>query len=94
MRTTHRRASSALRTTVRRSGTVRRAAASTEIELDLAEGPPAEAVNRAAMVRDADEIVVGSRGLGRFRGAIGSVSHALLHEADRPVVVVPLSRAD
>lgn len=60
-----------------------------EIELDLAEGPPAEAVARAALVRDADEIVVGSRGLGRFRGAFGSVSHALLHDADRPVVVVP-----
>lgn len=34
-------------------------------------------------------LIVGSRGLGRFRGAFGSVSHALLHEADRPVVVVP-----
>ncbi|HEY7453792.1 MAG TPA: universal stress protein [Thermoleophilaceae bacterium] len=62
-------------------------------ELELLEGPPAEAVARAAMVRDADEIVVGSRGLGRFRGAFGSVSHALLHEADRPVVVVPEPRS-
>lgn len=60
-----------------------------DVELDLLEGPPAEAVARAAMARDADEIIVGSRGLGRFRGAFGSVSHALLHEADRPVVVVP-----
>jgi nucleotide-binding universal stress UspA family protein len=65
-----------------------------EIELDLAEGPPAEAVTRAAIVRDADEIVVGSRGHGRFRGAIGSAAHALLHEVDRPVVVVPLPRSD
>lgn len=60
-----------------------------DVEFDLLEGPPAEAVARAAMARDADEIIVGSRGLGRFRGAFGSVSHALLHEADRPVVVVP-----
>ena len=61
-----------------------------DVELDLLEGPPAEAVARAAMgSADADEIIVGSRGLGRFRGAFGSVSHALLHEADRPVVVVP-----
>ena len=60
-----------------------------ELEFDLAEGPPAEAIVRAAAARDADEIVVGSRGLGRFRGAFGSVSHALLHEADRPLVVVP-----
>jgi nucleotide-binding universal stress UspA family protein len=60
-----------------------------DVEFDLFEGPPAEAVASAAMPRDADEIIVGSRGLGRFRGAFGSVSHALLHEADRPVVVVP-----
>lgn len=56
---------------------------------ELLEGPPDEAVARAAMVREADEIVVGSRGLGRFRGAFGSVSHGLLGEADRPVVIVP-----
>ena len=60
-----------------------------DVELDLLEGPPAEAVARAASARDADEIVVGSRGLGRFRGALGSFSQALLHEADRPIVVVP-----
>jgi nucleotide-binding universal stress UspA family protein len=60
-----------------------------DVELDLLEGPPADAIARAAKVADADEIIVGSRGLGRFRGAFGSVSHALLHEADRPVVVVP-----
>jgi nucleotide-binding universal stress UspA family protein len=64
------------------------------IEVDLAEGPPAEALARAALVRDATEIVVGSRGLGRFRGAFGSVSHALVHEADRPVVVVPGGAAE
>jgi hypothetical protein len=29
------------------------------------------------------------RGLGGFVAAIGSVSHAVLHEADRPVVVFP-----
>jgi len=60
-----------------------------DVELDLLEGPPAEAVARAASAHDADEIVVGSRGLGRFRGALGSFSQALLHEADRPIVVVP-----
>jgi nucleotide-binding universal stress UspA family protein len=60
-----------------------------DVKLDLLEGPPAEAIARAAAVRDADEIAMGTRGLGRFRGAFGSVSHALLHEADRPVVVVP-----
>jgi nucleotide-binding universal stress UspA family protein len=59
------------------------------IEPSLAEGPPADALLRAAAARDATEIGVGSRGLGRFRGAFGSVSHGLLYEADRPVVVVP-----
>lgn len=60
-----------------------------DVELDLLEGPAVDALVRAAVARDADAIVVGSRGLGRFRGAFGSVSHALLHEADRPLVVVP-----
>ena len=63
-------------------------------EFDLLEGPPAEAIVSAALARDAAEIVVGTRGLGRFRGAFGSVSHALLHEADRPVVVVPKSPSE
>jgi len=60
-----------------------------ELEGDLLEGPPASALSRAAAARDAAEIVVGSRGLGHFRAALGSVSHALLHEAECPVVVVP-----
>jgi nucleotide-binding universal stress UspA family protein len=53
------------------------------------EGPPARAIVAAATERDADEIVIGSRGFGRLRGALGSVSHAVLREADRPVVVIP-----
>ena len=52
-------------------------------------GPPVESLVRVAQARDAAEIVVGARGLGRFRAALGSVSHELLHEADRPVVIVP-----
>ena len=55
----------------------------------LLEGPPARAIVAAGVARDADEIVVGSRGFGRLRGALRSVSHAVLHEADRPVVVIP-----
>jgi nucleotide-binding universal stress UspA family protein len=60
----------------------------TPIEFSVLEGPPAEVLIRAAAVRDADEIVVGSRGLGRLRGALGSVSQELLREAARPVLVV------
>ncbi len=58
------------------------------IEFSVLEGPPAEVLIRAATVREADEIVVGSRGLGRIRGALGSVSQELLREAARPVLVV------
>jgi nucleotide-binding universal stress UspA family protein len=63
--------------------------AGVELETELIQGPPADALVRVAHAHDADEIVVGSRGLGRFRAALGSVSHELLHEADVPVVVVP-----
>jgi nucleotide-binding universal stress UspA family protein len=62
-----------------------------EVEVDLVMAPPVEALTRVAQARDASEIVVGARGLGRFRAALGSVSHGLLHESDRPVVVVPAS---
>ena len=60
----------------------------TAIEFEVLEGPPAEVLIRAAAARDAEEIVVGSRGLGRIRGALGSVSQELLREAARPVLVV------
>jgi nucleotide-binding universal stress UspA family protein len=60
-----------------------------ELETSLIEGPPARAIVAAADARDADEIVVGSRGFGPLRGVLGSVSHAVLHETDRVVVVIP-----
>jgi nucleotide-binding universal stress UspA family protein len=60
-----------------------------DVESDVVMAPPVEALTRVAQARDASEIVVGARGLGRFRAALGSVSHGLLHEADRPVVIVP-----
>jgi len=46
-------------------------------------------IEQAARFHQADEIVVGARGLGRLRALLGSVSHELLHIADRPVVVIP-----
>jgi nucleotide-binding universal stress UspA family protein len=60
-----------------------------ELKTSLLEGPPARAIVAAADARDADEIVVGSRGFGPVRGVLGSVSHAILHESDRVVVVIP-----
>jgi nucleotide-binding universal stress UspA family protein len=64
-----------------------------ELATSLLEGPPARAIVAAADARDADEIIIGSRGFGRLRGVLGSVSHAVLHEADRPVVVIPADAA-
>lgn len=56
---------------------------------ELIADAPASALATVAQTRDADEIVVGSRGHGTLRAALGSVAHSVLHEADRPVVIVP-----
>jgi len=64
-----------------------------DYELELMGGHPAEAIAEVAKTRDADEIVIGSRGFGRLRAALGSVSHEVLHLADRPVVVIPYKAA-
>jgi nucleotide-binding universal stress UspA family protein len=61
---------------------------------ELLEGPAADAIVGVADVRHADAIIVGSRGLGRVRAVLGSVSHDVLHLADRPVVVVPERAAE
>lgn len=52
-------------------------------------GDTAERLADLAREAGADEIVVGSRGFGPLRGVLGSVSHAVLHETDRVVVVIP-----
>ncbi|MCZ7569426.1 MAG: universal stress protein [Ardenticatenaceae bacterium] len=58
-------------------------------ETDLLEGPAAEALLRAAEVRRADLIVIGSRGLGEISGlALGSVGHKLIQRARIPVLIV------
>ena len=67
---------------------------SAKVEPESIEGDPAEVLLRVAQSRDAREIVVGSRGFGRFRSVLGSVSHALLQRADRPVVIVPKGAVD
>lgn len=48
------------------------------------------AIVRVAEDRDADMIVVGSRGRSGLRAVLlGSVSNGVVHHADRPVLVVP-----
>lgn len=58
-------------------------------EYEILEGDPAEEIVRLARLRDADLIVVGSRGRGAVASAVlGSVSRRVLYGADRPVLVV------
>jgi nucleotide-binding universal stress UspA family protein len=59
-------------------------------ELELIPGRAADVIASVAETRGADEIIVGTRGYGPLRGvALGSVAHALLHQATCPVTVIP-----
>jgi nucleotide-binding universal stress UspA family protein len=61
-----------------------------EADAEILEGTAAEQIVELARARNAPLIVVGSRGLGAVAGALlGSVSSAIIHRADRPVLVVP-----
>ncbi len=63
-----------------------------EADEEVLEGTAAEQIVELARARNAPLIVVGSRGLGAVAGALlGSVSSAIIHRADRPVLVVPRS---
>jgi nucleotide-binding universal stress UspA family protein len=58
------------------------------LDSEEVEGDPADAILELARLRNADLIVVGSRGLGTVAGAVlGSVSSKVVHHADRPVLV-------
>ena len=60
-----------------------------DVDLVIDERPPAKAILEAAEHHDADLIVIGSRGLGARRTALGSVSNGVLHRAKVPVLVYP-----
>jgi len=63
-----------------------------DFETELVEAPAAEAIVSVADARDADEIVLGSRGLTRVRAVLGSVSHDVLHLSGRPVLIIPTEK--
>jgi nucleotide-binding universal stress UspA family protein len=63
-------------------------AAGLEVSCTAAEGAPAQILLDAA--RDADLLVVGSRGRGGFKALLlGSVSQQCAHHAACPIVIVP-----
>jgi len=67
-----------------------------EAEYELLEGDPAKELAKLAEARDADLVVVGTRGIGAVAGdLLGSVSAGVVRRSHRPVVVVrePAERA-
>ena len=63
--------------------------AGVEAEYELAEGHPPDEIVKFAEARDADLVVVGTRGHGAIAGSLlGSVSSEVVHASGRPVVVV------
>ncbi|MGZ4689321.1 MAG: universal stress protein [Acidimicrobiia bacterium] len=68
---------------------------SVEVQAELVDLRPADAVLGAADEHDALAIVVGATGHGPIRGALlGSVTYQVVHRSTRPVVVVPVPEAD
>jgi len=66
-----------------------RAAGAPQVDTVMAEGDPAREITGEAERQDADAIVLGSRGRSDIAGLVfGSVSHKVLHMADRTCVAV------
>ena len=55
---------------------------------------PARAIAAVAKTRNADEIIIGTRGFGRARALFGSVAHELIHLAECPITVIPERAVD
>ena len=64
-------------------------AAGAEFEQEIANGEPATALNDIAEEHGCELVVMGARGQGETPGTrLGSVAHALLHDATVPVTIV------
>ena len=63
-------------------------------EAELIGEPAAKAIVDVAEVRDADEIILGTRGFGRVRALLGSVAHEVIHLAACPITVIPEALVD
>ncbi len=59
-----------------------------EIEFRVAAGKPQNVIDEYATTGEYDVVIMGCRGLGALRGALGSVSFAVLRSVDIPVLVV------
>jgi nucleotide-binding universal stress UspA family protein len=60
-----------------------------EVNSEVLQGPPAEAILDVAKTRECDLIVMGSRGLGQFAGLLlGSQSQKVVQHANCPVLIV------
>ncbi len=60
-----------------------------DVEVEVLEGPPADAILRLAEVRQCDLILMGSRGRGTLASLLlGSVSQRVLSHASIPAMVV------
>ena len=58
------------------------------VKIEVLGGHAQEIIAAYAKRHDCDCIVMGRRGLGAIRGALGSVSYAVLRSTDLPVLIV------
>ena len=68
---------------------------SVEVNVELVDDRPAEALLRVGDEHDAFAVVVGTTGHGPIKGVLlGSVTYQVVHRSTRPVVVVPADPED